>query len=346
MIGIALITLVTVLTASVRDTIDDVFTGGINGEVVASSADQVSFTGFPTAFGDAAEALPEVAVMSRVQSGVVIHEGTENFIASIDDRAGDMFQIDRLEGTLTPGETGLLVSDRMAEDNGWGLGTTVDLTFEQTGTHTFTVEGIVDSPVLDGLAMSREGFAANYAIPTDSQVYFLLSEGVTPDEGVTAIQAVADDYPSVQVQTLDAQSEELQDSIGSLLSLFTALLGLTILISLFGVMNTLLLSVYERTGEIGLLRAVGLDRTQTRRMIRSEAAIIAVLGAVLGVGLGILFAWAVVQALAEEGFSGFSIPGVSLLVWIAVTAVLAVVFALLPAWRASRLDVLDAIAYE
>jgi putative ABC transport system permease protein len=163
---------------------------------------------------------------------------------------------------------------------------------------------------------------------------------------VAAIDAVAADYPSVTVQTMEEQSEELQDSIGSVLSLLTALLGLTILISLFGVMNTLLLSVYERTGEIGLLRAVGLDRPQTRRMIRSEAAIIAVLGAVLGVGLGILFAWAVVQALAEEGFTGFSIPGVSLLVWIAVTAVLAVVFALLPAWRASRLDVLDAIAYE
>ena len=131
-----------------------------------------------------------------------------------------------------------------------------------------------------------------------------------------------------------------------MLALLTALLGLTILISLFGVMNTLLLSVYERTREIGLLRAVGLDRTQTRRMIRGEATIIAILGALLGVGLGIFFGWAVVRALAAEGFTGFSVPVPSLLIWIVITAMLAVVFAILPAWRASRLDVLDAIAYE
>ncbi len=169
---------------------------------------------------------------------------------------------------------------------------------------------------------------------------------MTPDQGVEAIDAVAEDYPSVVVQTLEAQSEELQDMIGQILSLLTALLGLTVLISLFGVMNTLLLSVYERTREIGLLRAVGLDRTQTRRMIRSEASIIAVLGAVLGVGLGIFFGWAVVRALSDEGLTGFSVPVPSLLVWIVVTALLAVVFALLPAWRASKLDVLEAISYE
>jgi putative ABC transport system permease protein len=346
MIGIALITLVTVLTASVRDTIDDVFTGGVNGEVIATSTNQFSFTGFPTSFGDTAVALPEVAAASRLQLGAVILDGTENFVNGIDDSFQELFDIESLEGSITPSDTGLVVPVNMAEENEWTLGTPIELTFEQTGAQTFTVEGIVDSPVVDSMSIGRSAFEANYAIPTDGQIYFRLSEGINPEEGVAAIQSVADDYPSVKVQTVEAQSEELQDSIGTVLSLLTALLGLTILISLFGVMNTLLLSVYERTGEIGLLRAVGLDRPQTRRMIRSEAAIIAVLGAVLGVGLGILFAWAVVQALAEEGFTGFSIPVVSLLVWIAITAVLAVVFALLPAWRASKLDVLEAIAYE
>jgi putative ABC transport system permease protein len=346
MIGIALITLVTVLTASVRDTIDDVFTGGVNGEVIATSVDQFSFTGFPTSFGDTAVALPEVAAASRLQLGAVILDGTENFVNGIDDSFQDLFDIESVQGTITPSDTGLVVPVNMAEENEWALGTPLELTFEQTGAQTFTVEGIVDSRVVDSMAIGRSAFDANYAIPTDGQIYFRLSEGISPEEGVAAIQAVAADYPSVKVQTVEAQSEELQDSIGTVLSLLTALLGLTILISLFGVMNTLLLSVYERTGEIGLLRAVGLDRPQTRRMIRSEAAIIAILGALLGVGLGILFGWAVVRALAEEGFTGFSVPVVSLLVWIAITAVLAVVFALLPAWRASRLDVLEAIGYE
>ena len=346
MIGIALITLVTVLTASVRDTIDDVLSGGVDGEVIATSTDQFSLTGFSPAFGDAAVALPEVEVASRLQIGPVILDGAETFVAGIDEHFDDLFQVDSLEGTLTPSDAGLVVPLSTAESNDWVIGTTVDLTFEQTGGRVFTVEGIIDAPIVDSLSISRSAFDANFAIPADGQIYFTIAQGTTPEEAVTAIAAVADDFPTVKVQTLDQQSEELQDSIGTVLALLTALLGLTILISLFGVMNTLLLSVYERTREIGLLRAVGLDRTQTRRMIRGEATIIAILGALLGVGLGIFFGWAVVRALAAEGFTGFSVPVPSLLIWIVITAMLAVVFAILPAWRASRLDVLDAIAYE
>lgn len=346
MIGIALITLVTVLIASVRDTIADVFTGGINGEVIAIGSDQFALTGFPAAFGDAAAALPEVEAASRLQFGPVIRDGAETFVNAIDDNFPELFDVDGLEGSLTPSDTGIIVPRAMADRNDWQLGTTIDLTFEQTGTVTFTVEGIADSTFIDAPTIGRAAYIANFAIPADGQIYFRIADGFTVEEGVAAIAAVAEEFPTVNVQTLGEFSAELQDSIGQLLSLLTALLGLTILISLFGVMNTLLLSVHERTREIGLLRAVGLDRTQTRRMIRSEASIIATLGSLLGVGLGIFFGWAVVQGLEAEGFTGFSVPIPTLLLWIVVTALLAVVFALLPAWRASRLDVLDAISYE
>ncbi|MBA2338635.1 MAG: FtsX-like permease family protein [Acidimicrobiia bacterium] len=346
MIGIALITLVTVLTASVRDTIDDVFTGGVNGEVIALGSDQFALTGFPAAFGEAAAALPEVEAASRLQFGPVIRDGSETFVNAIDDNFPELFDVDDLEGSLTPSDTGIIVPRAMADSNDWQLGTTIDLTFEQTGTVTFTVEGIADSTFIDSPTIGRAAYNANFAIPADGQIYFRIADGFTVEEGVAAISAVAEEFPTVNVQTLGEFSAELQDSIGQVLSLLTALLGLTILISLFGVMNTLLLSVHERTREIGLLRAVGLDRTQTRRMIRSEASIIATLGSLLGVGLGIFFGWAVVQGLEAEGFTGFSVPIPTLLLWIVVTALLAVVFALLPAWRASRLDVLDAISYE
>ena len=118
------------------------------------------------------------------------------------------------------------------------------------------------------------------------------------------------------------------------------------IIALLGVTNTMTLSVFERTREIGLLRAVGLRRRQTRRMVRSEAAIIAVFGAVLGIIIGLFFSWAIIQALAEDGFSSFVIPFGTLAIWIVATGVLGIVFAIVPAWRASRLDVLEAIAYE
>ena len=131
-----------------------------------------------------------------------------------------------------------------------------------------------------------------------------------------------------------------------MLGLFTGLLALTVIIALIGVTNTMTLAVHERTREIGLLRAVGLDRGQTRRMILTEASIIAAFGATLGVILGIGFAWAVLIPLRDEGFTTFVIPVVSLVIWVAATSILAVIFALWPSQRAAKLNVLEAISYE
>ncbi len=152
--------------------------------------------------------------------------------------------------------------------------------------------------------------------------------------------------PTAQILTLDELRSQFEDQINGLLGFITGLLGLAVIISLFGVTNTMTLSVYERTHEIGLLRAVGMTRHQTRRMIRMEASIISVFGAVLGVVVGILFGWALIRALADQGFDTFVIPGLTLAMWILAIGVLGVVFALVPAWRASRLNVLEAIAYE
>jgi putative ABC transport system permease protein len=157
---------------------------------------------------------------------------------------------------------------------------------------------------------------------------------------------LAEDVPTAQVQTFDELADDVADQINGLLNLITGLLGLAVIIALIGVTNTMTLSVFERTREIGLLRAVGLSRRQTRRMVRAEASIIAVFGAVLGILIGVFFAWAILLALADQGFTAFVIPVGTLTLWILATGLLGVVFAILPAWRASRLDVLEAIAYE
>jgi putative ABC transport system permease protein len=136
------------------------------------------------------------------------------------------------------------------------------------------------------------------------------------------------------------------DQINGILNLITGLLGLAVLIALIGVTNTMTLAVYERTREIGLLRAVGLSRRQTRRMIRFEASIIAVFGAILGVVIGTFFAWAILRALEDQGFTAFVVPWGQIAMWIVITGLLGVIFALLPARKASRLNVLEAIAYE
>jgi putative ABC transport system permease protein len=172
------------------------------------------------------------------------------------------------------------------------------------------------------------------------------ADGFTPEETQASLTILAEDVPTAQVQTFEELQSDVEQSINQLLNLITGLLALAVIIALIGVTNTMTLSVFERTREIGLLRAVGLSRRQTRRMVRSEASIIAVFGAVLGVTIGLFFAWAILQALNDEGFTAFVIPYGTLALWIVVTALLGIVFAILPAWRASRLDVLKAISYE
>ncbi len=347
MVGVALIALVSILNASIAGTIDDVLTGDLDAEVIAQSQDQFAFTGFSPEFADEASQLPEVAVTSVVKIGTVLIDERETFIGTLDENADKVFAVDSLQGTLVPGDNGITVPLSTARSNDWVLGSEVAMTFEQTGEQLFVVDGIAESSAVDGsIIINENAYEANFAVNADAQVYFQLAEGVSVEDGKAAIETVAAASPSIAVKTLDETADDLKDQLNQILSLITALLGLTLIISLVGVANTMLLSIYERTREIGLLRAVGLDRKQTRRMVRSEATIISIFGAGLGVGLGIFFGWAVTQALASEGFTAFVIPVGTLVFWIVLIAVLGILFAIYPAWRASKLNVLEAISYE
>ncbi len=347
MVGVALIAMVSILNASISGTIDDVLTGDIDAEIIAQPQDTFSFVGFSPEFADEASELPEVAVTSVIKVGAVIVNDSETFLGTLDENAERIFTVDSLQGSLVPGDNGITIPIDTAENNEWTLGTEVVMTFEQTGDQAFTVEGIADSSAVDGtIIISENAYEANFAVNSDSQVYFQLTEGVSIDDGKAAIETVAATSPSIAVKTLDETAEDLKDQLNGILNLITGLLALTLIISLVGVANTMLLSIYERTREIGLLRAVGLDRTQTRRMVRSEATIISIFGAGLGVALGIFFGWAVTQALRTEGFTAFVIPWTGLIFWIVLIAVLGILFAIYPAWRASKLNVLEAISYE
>lgn len=355
MVGIALITLVSVLAASISGTIDDVLDQGVDADLTVLPENTFDVAGgFSADVAADVDALPEVSDTAQIQRGPTIlvledADGTEEreeFVTGISENALDFFDVTTVEGVAIPGPDGIVVDADTAGDNGWTVGTELTMLFEATGTATLTVEGLVEGAFSDGISMSREGFVDKFDREVDNQLFIQLADGVSEDEGKTAVEMVIEGVPTVKVQTLDEFQSDISGQINSLLGLFTGLLALTVIIALIGVTNTMTLAVYERTREIGLLRAVGLTRGQTRWMILTEASIIAAFGATLGVILGIAFGWAILYALRDEGFTTFVVPLVTVVTWVFATAVLAVVFAIWPSRRAARLNILEAIAYE
>jgi putative ABC transport system permease protein len=180
----------------------------------------------------------------------------------------------------------------------------------------------------------------------DSGLYVNAAPGTPKDQLRSRLEKTLAPYPQVQVRDQADYKKLVHDQIAVLLYLVYALLGLAIVIAVLGVVNTLALSVVERTREIGLLRAIGLGRRQLRRMIRLESVVIAVFGAVLGLALGLVWGVCTQQVLALQGMKALAIPWSTIVVVVVGSAVVGVVAALLPALRASRMNVLAAIAHE
>jgi putative ABC transport system permease protein len=194
--------------------------------------------------------------------------------------------------------------------------------------------------------VSIDTFNENFSDRVDSQVLIKASDAVPYKEARAAVEEVTDKYPNVKVENQAEAKETFAGQINQLLGLVTALLALALIIALLGITNTLALSVYERTRELGLLRAVGMSRRQAKSMIRWEAVIIVIVGGVLGTVIGIFLGWAFVQALENEGITTFSLPGGQLVTYVILAVLAGILAAIPPARRAARLNVLKAIATE
>ncbi len=182
--------------------------------------------------------------------------------------------------------------------------------------------------------------------PLDAKVYVRNADSIDAATARSVLDQAAATYPSVEVMDhADFKAAKAGD-INTLLNLIYALLALAIVIALIGITNTLALSIFERTRELGLLRAIGMTRRQLRATVRWESMIIALFGTALGLSIGLFFGWSIVHALAEQGFTAFVVPTGSLLVVAVIAAVAGVAAAVLPARRAARLDVLGAIATQ
>ena len=257
----------------------------------------------------------------------------------------DGFDIDMVEGDLADLTDGTVVVDETyAEEEGLALGDDVTVQLAD-GEHDMEVVGLyAENPILFFPIVTTPQTLIDAGYQDSDNFLIIDTDGRAGVQD--ALDAVVEKSPIVTVKDQQGFAAEQREPIDQLVLMIFALLGLALLIAVLGIVNTLALSIIERTREVGLLRAIGVSRAQLRRMVTLESVVIAVLGAVLGVVLGIGFGIALMHSLREEGLEVISVPVGQLVTFLVVSVVIGVLAALLPARRAARLDVLRAIGAE
>ncbi|MFI5677591.1 ABC transporter permease [Streptomyces cellulosae] len=356
MVGLALVGGMSVASASMTKSFDQQIDRTLGADYVIQNS---NFLPFPEELTDAVRDTPGAGLVVRSRFtpvAVRLPDGdrVETTAAAYDPRLDEVAHITYAQGD-TPAAlaAGRIAMDRdFARDHDARVGSTVPVEFQGGRTTRLTVGALTDQDSAEGFGTegglyfglaTLEKFAP---AGQDSALYVNAASGTSDDELRTALERTLDPYPQVQVRDLADYKKLIHDQIAVLLYLVYALLGLAIVIAVLGVVNTLALSVVERTREIGLLRAIGLARRQLRRMIRLESVVIAVFGAVLGLALGLVWGVCIQQVLALQSLTAFAVPWTTIVAVVVGSAVVGVVAALLPALRASRMNVLAAIAHE
>ncbi len=343
MIGVGLVGLITVFGASARASVNAALDRSMKADYVVTSPG-FGQGSIPLEAQQQLAALPNVELASGIRSGQAKIEGSvEQVIAADPAKIDALFDLQPTQGRVGDlTENGIAVLDSVASDNGWKVGTKVPIEFAQTGKQEFTVESIYKQTGFTNYVMTIDAYKKNFRDQFDFQVYVSTKGGVTP-ANTASIKKVMHQYPGPKVQTRDEYKASQAAQINQFLNLVYVLLFFAIIIALFGIANTLGLSIIERRHELGLLRAVGMSRRQLRSSVRWESVIIALLGTLLGLIIGVVFAWAMVKALHDQGIEKFSLAPVQLLIIVVLAAFFGVVAAAWPARRAAKLDVLSSI---
>ncbi|MGZ5373533.1 MAG: ABC transporter permease [Aeromicrobium sp.] len=344
MIGLALVTTMSVLGASINKSIDVGVKEQFTTDYLVSNAIGQPFS---ATIGEQIAEVDGVGQSSAQQETVFKIKGSTVYGTAVDsDSLNAIFRLKYLKGTkqLGPGEIALDEDAAVRYDA--KVGDTVTLQFT-SGDLKAKVVGIYESTYVVGSALIPLSTVTDAQLKrADSGISVNAAPGVDKKELGKRIEAVTKPFPTVTVQNQEDFAEAQRTQVNQLLYLIYALLGLAIIIAVLGIVNTLALSVIERTREVGLLRAVGLSRRQLRRMVRLEAIAIAVLGALLGVVMGIVFGVVLQRSASDQGITDLGIPWVRLLVFVLVSALVGILAAVLPARRAAKLNVLNAISTE
>ncbi|WP_408899541.1 ABC transporter permease [Nocardioides sp. R1-1] len=348
MIGLALVSTIGVLAASLNASVDDVVDEQFTADLLVQNS---NFLPFSTEIGDQVAAVPGVDVVSRQQwtsarvaSGPL--SGRSVSVSGNDAEFARIYDLDVVAGEDAPTGAEAVLFRGLARELGLTVGDTLDLGFQGGTTLRLTVAGIVEAvETTSEVSVPLDQLTAAGVLRQDSTLSVLIDPSADPAEVRDAVDAAAASAPIVGVFDKEGFADQIRDQVNQLLFIIYGLLTLAIVIAVIGIVNTLGLSVIERTREIGLLRAVGMSRAKVRRMVTLESVAIAVLGAVLGMGLGVLIGVLLQRSLSDD-LSSLGLPLGQLAAFLVVAVVVGVLAAVVPAVRASRLDVLDAIATE
>lgn len=345
MIGLALISAMTVMASSVKSSTSQIIDRSLGADYLAHSA---NYQGFSTDLASKVAAAAGVRSVSTLRFGKVQvgAGGNTDVIATQPEGVQDALNLHLAQGSIAGvGDRGLLVDEKVAKEKHWRVGQVVPVTFARTGRQQLTLAGTYsENQVAGKYLISTATYDKNFSSHLDNILLVAGRHGVPAKTTKAAVTAAAAAFPNVTVEDQTEFKKSQSKQVDQLLGLVTALLGLAVLIAVLGIVNTLALSVIERTREIGLLRAVGMSRRQLRRMIRLESVIISVFGALLGLVVGVVFGWALVRALKNDGISTLVIPVGQLALYVVLAGVVGVLAAVLPARRAAKLNVLRAVA--
>lgn len=346
MIGLTLITAMTVVATSMSSAINKMAAGSLKADYTVSMA---NFQPLAPEVREKLDKLPEVEASSPLRTAYGELDGSYSKISGVDEKAfGELASLDFTSGSLAAlkGDS-TLVDKKTADEKNLKPGDTVPVKFDDDKTDQLKIAGVYEpNEMIDGLFTPLAVVDPHLSKITDEQVLVKMAGGTSDKAEDTIVKALGDN-PAIKIQDKDAISNEIAGAINLMLNMLYGLLAMAILIAVLGVINTLAMSVFERKHEIGMMRAIGLDRAKVKQMVRLEAVIISLFGAVLGIGLGLFMGWAAGGSISEtvQTYS-MEIPVGRIAIFLCIAALVGVLAAMWPARSAARLNPLTAIKSE
>ncbi|MFH8567369.1 ABC transporter permease [Streptomyces sp. NPDC017993] len=346
MVGLTLITGLTVIAGSVQKGIDKMATSSLKADYVVSMA---GMTPLSPAVAKKLGDLDEVTAVSPLRNSPSrVGTGTEYLTGVNGKDFGKLTQLDFTDGSLgrLSGHAAV-VDGSTAKEKGWRVGSRVPVTFEDGKKDTLTVSGVYQgNEMIKGIILDNAVLAPHQKHITDMRVMVKTKDGATEATKDSLVEALGKN-PAITVQDKKDVSDSIAQIFNLMLNMLYGLLAMAVIVAVLGVINTLAMSVFERSQEIGMLRAIGLDRRGIKRMVRLESLVISLFGGVLGIGLGVFFGWAAGELVGSSlATYELVLPWGRMGIFLALAAVVGVLAALWPARRAARLNMLEAIKAE